>query len=76
MLVLSRKTGEKVVIGKDITITVLETRGDRIRLGIDAPAHVSILRIELITRGDGPAPRLDQEGEPARPRDAAASADR
>ena len=75
MLVLSRKSGEAVVIGKDIRITVLETRGDRIRLGIEAPAHVSILRIELITRQDAPAADVGQEGEPVRPRGAAAGAD-
>jgi carbon storage regulator len=63
MLVLSRKPGEKLVIGKDITITVLETRGGRARIGIEAPGHVPILRVELITREDGPAPDLGQEGD-------------
>lgn len=38
MLVLTRKTGEKIVIGDDITITILDVRGDGIRIGIDAPA--------------------------------------
>ena len=37
MLVLSRKLGEKIHIGADITITVVEMRGNQIRLGIDAP---------------------------------------
>ena len=47
MLVLSRKLGEKVVIGGGITVTVLDVIGGRIRLGIDAPDDVRILRGEL-----------------------------
>jgi carbon storage regulator len=47
MLVLARKTGEKIQIDSDITITVLETHGNRVRIGIEAPAQVSILRGEL-----------------------------
>ena len=47
MLVLSRKQGEKVVIGNDITVTVAEVKGGRIRLAIDAPDHVRVLRGEL-----------------------------
>jgi len=46
MLVLSRKTGESVVVGDDITITVLEIKGERIKLGIDAPAAITIIRPE------------------------------
>jgi carbon storage regulator len=58
MLVLSRKLGEKVVIGPGITITVVETAGNRVRLGIEAPPHVRILRGELaewITRPSSPS---------------------
>ena len=47
MLVLSRKPGEKINIGSGITITVVEVRGNKIRLGIDAPESVSIFRAEL-----------------------------
>lgn len=47
MLVLTRKSGEKVVIGDDITITVVQVDGHRVRIGIDAPPDVSILRGEL-----------------------------
>ena len=50
MLVLNRKPGEKVVIGDGITLTVVEVRRDRVRLGIDAPAQVRILRAELACR--------------------------
>ena len=47
MLVLSRRTGESIVIGNDVTITVLEVRGDVIRLGIDAPRNVVVHRQEV-----------------------------
>lgn len=52
MLVLSRRVGESVVIGAGspdaVTITVLEVRGDVIRVGIDAPRSVAIHRAELL----------------------------
>ncbi len=47
MLILSRKLGEQIVIGDQILVTVLSGKGDRIRLGISAPAGVPILRQEL-----------------------------
>lgn len=50
MLVLSRKVGEKILIGDSIVVTVLEIRGDRIRLGLDAPPHVPIHRQEVYDR--------------------------
>lgn len=50
MLVLSRKPGEKVIIGGGITVTVLEVIGNRVRLGFQAPEHVRILRAELAGR--------------------------
>jgi carbon storage regulator len=48
MLVLSRRTGESVVIGDDVVITVLEVRGDVVRIGIDAPRSVAVHRAELL----------------------------
>ncbi len=47
MLVLTRKRGEKILIGGDITITVVEIRGDKVRLGIDAPVSVPVNRSEV-----------------------------
>jgi carbon storage regulator len=47
MLVLTRKQGEKIRIGDDITITVVRTKGKAVRLGIQAPAHVPVLRGEI-----------------------------
>jgi carbon storage regulator len=49
MLVLSRKPGEKILIGNDITFVVLKIRGKRVRVGIDAPAELPIARQELRT---------------------------
>jgi len=48
MLVLSRRVGESVVIGDEVTVTVLEVRGDVVRIGIDAPRSVSVHRAELL----------------------------
>jgi carbon storage regulator len=48
MLVLSRRVGESVVIGDDVTITVLEVRGDVVRVGVDAPRSVRVHRAELV----------------------------
>ena len=47
MLVLSRKKDEKIVIGDDITIMVVEIRGDKVRLGVDAPKEVTVHREEI-----------------------------
>ena len=48
MLVLTRKLGEKILIGDDIVITVLDARGDSVRIGIDAPRGVKIQREEVL----------------------------
>jgi len=48
MLVLSRRVGESIVIGDDVTITVLEVRGDVARIGIRAPRSVTVHRAELL----------------------------
>lgn len=50
MLVLSRRVGESVVIGDDVTVTILEVRSDVIRIGIDAPRSVAINRSELLVQ--------------------------
>jgi carbon storage regulator len=47
MLVLTRKQGERIQIGEDITITVVRTKGKSVRLGIVAPSHVPVLRGEI-----------------------------
>jgi carbon storage regulator len=47
MLVLSRHKNEKIIINKNITITVVEIRGDKVRLGIEAPKDVPVDREEV-----------------------------
>ncbi|WP_448059139.1 carbon storage regulator CsrA [Cellulomonas hominis] len=48
MLVLSRRVGERLVIGDDIVLTVIEVRSDGVRLGIDAPRSVAVNRAEVL----------------------------
>ena len=47
MLVLSRKKDESIVINNDITIVVVEIRGDKVRLGVEAPKEVPVHRREV-----------------------------
>ena len=47
MLVLSRKKNESIIINDNITLTVVEIRGDKVRLGIDAPKEVTVHRQEV-----------------------------
>lgn len=48
MLVLTRRKNQSIVIGEDIVVTVLEVKGDQIRLGITAPRDVQVYRSELL----------------------------
>ena len=59
MIVLPRKVGEGVVIGDDIIVTVIEVRGDKVRLGVQIPKEMSLHRKEVydaIHGTDGPTP--------------------
>ena len=47
MLVLSRKKNESIVINDDISIVVVEIRGDKVRLGVEAPKHIPVHRREV-----------------------------
>ena len=58
MLVLSRKKGEVIKIGENITVKVLGLSGDRVRIGLDAPDDVRIHRLEVYER-------IQEEGENA-----------
>ena len=55
MLVLSRKRGESIHIGPDITLTLIEIKGNRVRMGIKAPDDVSLIRAELVSGSITPA---------------------
>src|SRR6187399_358915 len=62
MLILTRRVGESVVIGEDVTVTVLGVKGNQVRIGINAPKTVAVHREEIFERiksgrspGDAPA---------------------
>src|SRR3954452_23394365 len=64
MLVLSRHRDESIIIGDDIVITVVDIRGDKVRLGIAAPIEISVHRQEVyeaIQRENRQASRLDPQ---------------
>jgi carbon storage regulator len=68
VLVLSRKSGQVLVLGGEITITVLEVQGKRVRLGVEALGHVGVLRAELSPsspRGGAPPGREAAGGHAA-----------
>jgi carbon storage regulator len=58
MLVLSRKVGEKVLVADDIVVTVLAVRGNQVKIGIEAPEWVRVVRAELLTDPEEPSPGL------------------
>lgn len=67
MLILTRRVGESVVIGEDVTVTVLGVKGNQVRIGINAPKTVAVHREEIFERiksgraaGEGNSPA---EGE-------------
>jgi len=53
MLVLTRREGEKIIIGDKISITIVRMLGDKVRVGVDAPNDVLILRSELEVFNEG-----------------------
>jgi len=50
MLILTRRVGETVMIGEDVTVTVLGVKGNQVRLGINAPRSVAVHREEIFLR--------------------------
>jgi len=70
MLILTRRIGETIMIGDEITCTVLAVKGNHVRLGIDAPANVAVHREEIYKRIQeerGQASGQDQASKPASP---------
>ncbi|HUO18238.1 MAG TPA: carbon storage regulator CsrA [Steroidobacteraceae bacterium] len=72
MLILTRRVGETVMIGDDVTITVLGVKGNQVRVGINAPKHVAVHREEIYERikreqqggGSGGGPEDDPDNSP------------
>lgn len=52
MLVLSRKQNERIRVGKSVVVTVVRVNGDKVRIGIEAPSEMRVLRDELEEMGD------------------------
>jgi carbon storage regulator len=73
MLVLSRKKNESIIINDDITVTIIEIRGDKVRLGIEAPKDITVHRREVYeaiqaqNANAAKATQRDPETAPVRP---------
>jgi carbon storage regulator len=50
MLILTRRTGEAIMVGEEVTITVLGIKGGQVRIGIDAPGEIAVHREEIFER--------------------------
>ena len=64
MLVLSRKKNESIVIDGNIVVTVVEVRGDKVRLGIEAPREIEIHRSEVFDAIQGERVEAESESQP------------
>lgn len=65
MLILSRKIDEKIRIGDDIIITLIEVHGDQVKIGVEAPKHVKVFRQEVfdaIQTENQAAAKVEQQG--------------
>lgn len=60
MLILTRRVGETVMVGNDVTVTVLGVKGNQVRVGINAPLNVAVHREEIYERI-----KREQQGEPS-----------
>jgi carbon storage regulator len=65
MLILTRRVGDSLKIGDEVSVTILRVKGDQVRLGIDAPDTISVLREELAERLDREAAAAASSEDPA-----------
>jgi len=65
MLILTRRINESLVIGDDVTVTILGVKGNQVRIGVDAPRNVSVYREELAHKDDE-TPTLRADDKDAR----------
>jgi carbon storage regulator len=63
VLILTRRVGESIKIGDEVTITVLRVKGSQVRLGVDAPLAVSVQRDEIFDRVKADPPEGDEEAD-------------
>ena len=66
MLILTRRVGESLMVGDDVTVTVLGVKGNQVRIGVNAPRDVAVHREEIYARiqqGDSPRDKGDQDNE-------------
>ena len=72
MLILTRRVGETLMIGEDVTVTVLGVNGNQVRIGVNAPREVAVHREEIFERirredsDGGPGPVQDDAYDPQR----------
>ncbi|MEJ6591449.1 MAG: carbon storage regulator CsrA [SAR86 cluster bacterium] len=63
MLILTRRVGEILMIGDEVTVTVLGVKGNQVRIGVDAPKHVAVHREEIYQRIQAEGEDSEIEGE-------------